>query len=437
MISSLVLFASSSASAAPPSWLVLPFILLLLSIALLPLFAAHFWEHRYPIIAVALGSITTLSYVFLLQRTEPLLHAVTEYLSFMALVGSLFVISGGINIRVKGSATPWVNVVFLALGAVLANLIGTTGASMLLIRPWIRMNKVRMSGMHVVFFIFIVSNCGGALTPIGDPPLFIGFLRGVPFWWTLQHAWQPWLVCVGLLLLAFLMLDLRSYGKAAPKVQSEINQEEWWAVRGVWNVIPLAMVLGAVFIDPNWHVGPITMSALVMVAAAILSYSASSKDIHEANDFNFGPVKEVGWLFIGIFLTMIPALELLQGGHGPAIHQPIGYYLATGSLSALLDNAPTYLAFLATAMGQVGADVNSTSSVLAYVSSHPSHLLAISLGAVFFGAGTYIGNGPNFMVKAITEKAGVHTPNFLSYIACYTLPILLPILVFVGWLYFA
>jgi Na+/H+ antiporter NhaD/arsenite permease-like protein len=184
----------AAAHAMPNPWMVLPFVVLLLCIALMPLLAPHFWEHHYPKVAIGLGLITACYYFFGLGETTPLVHAAEEYISFMALVGSLYVISGGINIRVKGEATPWVNVAFLATGAVLANLIGTTGASMLLIRPWIRMNKYRITGLHIVFFIFIVSNCGGCLTPIGDPPLFIGFLRGVPFWWVLEHCWPAWLL---------------------------------------------------------------------------------------------------------------------------------------------------------------------------------------------------------------------------------------------------
>jgi Na+/H+ antiporter NhaD/arsenite permease-like protein len=429
-----MIFASAVTS-APPAWLVLPFAALLLCIALLPLWAGHFWERRYHLIAVGLGAFTALAYAFMLHRTEPLGHAVAEYVSFMALVGSLFVISGGINIRVKGAATPLANVAFLAIGAVLANIIGTTGASMLLIRPWIRMNKLRITNLHIVFFIFVVSNCGGALTPIGDPPLFIGFLRGVPFWWTLQHAWLPWLVCVAMLLTIFWIMDQASFRKMAGNLRSHAEEGEWWGIRGGANILALGAVLGSVFLPSITVVGPLNLSALVMIIAALVSYFVTSRDIHEANDFSFGPVKEVGWLFIGIFLTMIPALELLAARGVPGLASPLSFYFATGSLSAFLDNAPTYLAFLATGMGQANADVNALTDVSAYVGSHPAHVLAISLGAVFFGAGSYIGNGPNFMVKAIAEKAGVETPSFIRYITHFSLPILVPILTVVGWLF--
>jgi Na+/H+ antiporter NhaD/arsenite permease-like protein len=430
------LLASAALSTPPPFWLITPFIVLLLCIALMPMIASHFWEKAYPWISLSLGALTAGIYAFMLHRTAPLSHAVMEYISFMSLVGALFVISGGINIRVKGSANPLTNVLFLAVGAVLSNAIGTTGASMLLIRPWIRMNKIRMNPTHVVFFIFIISNCGGALTPIGDPPLFIGYLRGVPFWWVLQQAWLPWLTCVGLLLTLFFILDTLSYRKAEHAVPEVLHDEATPTFRGLWNVLPLLAVLLSVFVDQQLHWGPFTLTAGIMILAAALSYLLTDKTLHQANDFHFGPVKEVGWLFIGIFLTMIPALELLQSGQVLQLQGGMNYYLASGSLSAFLDNAPTYMAFLATAMGHYTLDVNLPSDVQRMVTQDPVLVLAISMGAVFFGAGSYIGNGPNFMVKAIAEKAGVRTPSFLGYLFRYSLPLLIPVLVLVGCMKF-
>ncbi len=424
----------AAAHAMPNPWMVLPFVVLLLCIALMPLFASHFWEHHYPKVAIGLGLITACYYIFGLGETTPLVHAAEEYLSFMALVGSLYVISGGIKIRVKGEATPWVNVAFLATGAVLANIIGTTGASMLLIRPWIRMNKYRITGLHIVFFIFIVSNCGGCLTPIGDPPLFIGFLRGVPFWWVLEHCWPAWLLTVSLLLAVFLVLDWRNFMRAPKPVRDKETAHETWMFRGLPNLVFLAVVLGAVFIDPKHKVGVVTVSAMLMIAAAAVSYFTTKKDVHEANDFNFHPVQEVGYLFIGIFLTMLPALAILQSGTVISLNSPLQYYFATGALSAFLDNAPTYLAFLAAEMGSYHLDVGNPADVMKFVIEHPHFLVAVSLGAVFFGAGSYIGNGPNFMVKAIAEKSKVHTPGFIGYIVRYSLPILVPILALVGWI---
>lgn len=426
--------AASSAHPLPPVWTVVPFVLLLLCIALMPLVAAGFWEHHYPKIAVGLGLVTACHQFFVMKASHMLLHAVAEYVSFMALVGSLFVISGGIKINVKGEATPLANTIFLAVGAVLANLIGTTGASMLLIRPWIRSNKYRITGLHIVMFIFIVSNCGGCLTPIGDPPLFIGFLRGVPFWWVLEHCWQAWALCVGLLLAIFYALDTRNFLRAPKQVRDKETVHEDWTFGGLRNLIFLAVVLGSVFLPQKWSMGGlVTMTALVMVVAAAASWFTTPKDVHEANDFNFQPVKEVGFLFVGIFLTMIPALQLLAGGTSVKLDTPLQFYFASGTLSAFLDNAPTYLAFLATGMGRHQLDVGNQTHVLQFVLEHPVHVMAVSLGAVFFGAGTYIGNGPNFMVKSIAEKAKVNTPSFLAYVFFYSIPILLPVLLVVGW----
>jgi Na+/H+ antiporter NhaD/arsenite permease-like protein len=430
-----LLLAASPSATLPSAWMVLPFVLLLGSIALLPLLAENFWHHHYPKVAVGLGAITACYYIFVQKDTASLAHVTQEYVSFMALVGSLFVISGGINVRVKGEATPAINTLFLAIGAILANIIGTTGASMLLIRPWIRMNKYRITGLHIVFFIFVVSNCGGCLTPIGDPPLFLGFLRGVPFWWTLVHCWPAWAACVGLLLVVFYVLDQINFHRAPKEVRELETAHEEWTFRGLGNFLLLAIVLASVFIDPHHAWGPFTLTSVIMMAAALVSYFGTRAEIHEANDFNLGPVKEVGWLFIGIFLTMLPALAHLQSGDAISLTTPLQYYFATGSLSAFLDNAPTYLAFLASEMGMHHLDVNKAADVAAFAAQHEHALIAVSLGAVFFGAGSYIGNGPNFMVKAIAEKAKVNTPGFLGYILCYSLPILVPILILIGWIF--
>lgn len=417
--------------------MVLPFAALLLSIALMPLFAAHFWEHHYQKVAVGLGLVTTCYYLFVLHNSHAVMHSMTEYMGFMALVGSLFVISGGINIGVKGEATPMVNVVFLLFGAAIANVIGTTGASMLLIRPWIRMNKYRITSFHIVFFIFVVSNCGGCLTPIGDPPLFLGFLRGVPFWWVIQHVYAAWFVCIGLLLAVFYVMDVKNFARAPKEVAARETAQEVWTFRGLHNVLLLGLVLLGVFLPQQWRVGTdafhLTVGSLVMLGAAVASYFTTPKPIHDANDFNFHPVKEVGWLFIGIFLTMIPALQLLGSGQGINLSTPLSVYFASGVLSAFLDNAPTYLTFLAAGMGRFSMDVGNPADVLKFLEMHPGFVVAVSLGSVFFGAGSYIGNGPNFMVKAIAEKSRVKTPSFLAYIFGFSLPILVPILAVVGW----
>lgn len=436
----LPLLASANGT-LPSPWMVLPFVVLLLCIAVMPLLAHHFWERHYPKVAVGLGLITVLYYLCMPQSVRPVLHAVQEYLSFISLIGSLYVISGGINIRVKGEATPLVNALFLFTGAVLANIVGTTGASMLLIRPWIRMNKVRITGFHVVFFIFVVSNAGGCLTPIGDPPLFLGFLRGVPFWWIMTHAWPAWLFVVGLLLLVFYGLDRANFRRAPAAVRTMEEEAEQWTFRGLGNLLLLLVVLGSVFFPASWKVGgaafAIPVSALVMLVMAGLSWICTPRVIHQANDFNFEPLREVAWLFVGIFLTMVPALALLAHGGFIALSSPLEYYLACGLLSGFLDNAPTYLTFLASEMGGHSLDIGSPADVLLFVERDAPLLLAISLGSVFFGALTYLGNGPNFMVKSICGKARVRTPSFLSYLLKYALPILMPILLVAGWLLIA
>lgn len=434
----LILANAPAHAALPPVGMLAPFAILLLCIALMPLFAAHFWEHHYPKVAVGLGLVTTAYYVLVQHDWHPLHHAAHEYVSFMALVGSLFVISGGISIRVKGEATPFVNTLFLLIGAVLSNFIGTTGASMLLIRPWIKMNKFRITHFHIVFFIFIISNVGGCLTPVGDPPLFLGFLRGVSFFWVLQHCWQAWALAVALLLVIFFIFDTRNFSRIPKHIRDKETANEHWHFAGLINILWLGVVLAAVFLPKSVQettlLGVFSIPALVMFAAAVASYYTTKPAVHEANDFNFHPVQEVGYLFIGIFLTMIPALQILQSGEGVDISSPMQYYFTTGALSAFLDNAPTYLSFLAASMGQQHLSVDSPADVMKFAAEHAPHLIAISLGAVFFGAGSYIGNGPNFMVKSIADKSKVGAPSFLAYMLRFSIPILLPILIFVGWI---
>ncbi|MDP1591320.1 MAG: sodium:proton antiporter, partial [Prosthecobacter sp.] len=300
------------------------------------------------------------------------------------------------------------------------------------------MTKYRSTGLPLVFVIFVISNVGGALTPIGDPPLFLGFLRGVPFWWVLEHCWQAWALAVGILLAVFYAMDSVNFRRAPKEVRELETAHEDWFFRGLLNVVWLAVVLGSVFLPKNIQettvLGIFSVPALIMFAAAAASYFTTKPEVHESNDFNFGPVKEVGYLFVGIFLTMIPALQILQSGEAVKIDTPMQYYFSTGVLSAFLDNAPTYLSFLAASMGHEQLSVDSSADVLKFAAEHAGHLIAISLGAVFFGAGSYIGNGPNFMVKAIADKSKVHAPSFLAYMYRYSIPILLPILIVVGWI---
>lgn len=418
----------SSVAIEPNPLMIIPFGVMLLAIALMPFINLHWWEHNYPKVALALGLFTGGYYLLVLGQAHRLAEVGHEYASFIALIGSLFVVAGGIHIGVRGEATPLRNTVYLAIGAVIASFIGTTGASMLMIRPWIRMNKYRITTFHIVFFIFIVSNVGGALTPIGDPPLFLGYLKGVPFFWTTVHLWYPWLVTVGALLLIFVVMDTINFRRAPEVIRELETGYEKFRVDGKRNFTFIAIILGAVFLPSPWR-------ELIMVAAAAGSYFYTPKQVHEMNHFNFHPIKEVAWLFLGIFGTMIPALDYLQlHSDTLGVETPVQFYAFTGVLSAMLDNAPTYLTFLAAALGQQGLDLGNSADVAAFSANHPHILEAISLGAVFFGAATYIGNGPNFMVKAIAQHAKVHTPSFFGYILHYTLPILLPLLAAVAWL---
>jgi Na+/H+ antiporter NhaD/arsenite permease-like protein len=444
----LILFATAAGpSGNIPLWLTAPFGLLLLLIAVMPLSPQgikHFWDCYYPHVAIGLGLAVAAYYLVILPGGgETVLHTVEEYLAFICLIGSLFVVAGGIHLRVQDEATPLANVVFLAIGALTANVIGTTGASMVLIRPWIRMNKIRISPYHVVFFIFVVSNVGGALTPIGDPPLFLGYLRGVPFFWLIEHVIGQWLFTVALILGAFYLFDRRSFLRTPAKIQADINRPSAGIrFEGRINLLFLFVIIGAVFLPDRCF-----LRELVMLGAAFASYRLTPKTVHEENHFNFGPIREVSFLFAGIFATMMPALGYIdQHGDEFGVKQPVQYYLASGSLSSVLDNAPTYASFIrlaeATALKQHPADFpapgGEESGIVQVLINHPIDrrlVIAVSLGAVFFGAMTYIGNGPNFMVKSIADSTGVHTPTFGGYILRYSLPILLPILLVSGWLF--
>ena len=404
-----------------------PFALLLGAIALVPLLAPKWWPRHYAKISFGLGAVAAGYYIFILGDSHRVLHTAHDYISFIVLVGSLFVVSGGIHIGVKGESTPFANVIFLLVGAVIANVLGTTGSAMLLIRPWIRMNKYRVTAHHIVFFIFIVANAGGCLLPTG-PPLFLGYLEGVPFWWTAQHGWLVWLVGVGLLLAIFYVVDKINFARAPREVREKETARETWRFDGLVNLFFAAVILAAVFVDK-----PIFLREAIMIAAALGSYFTTKKTIHAANDFNFHPIQEVAILFAGIFATMMPALDWLNAnarevlGANPS---PGIFYWGAGGLSAVLDNAPTYLAFLSALSGVTG-----TGEISGLLAKNSPHVLAISISAVFFGAATYIGNGPNFMVKAIADQQKIPMPTFMGFVFKFTLPFLLPVL-FTLWLLF-
>jgi Na+/H+ antiporter NhaD/arsenite permease-like protein len=408
--------------------ILLPFVLLLGAMATAPVFAPRWWLRHYTKVALGLGAVTTGYYLLVRHDAHSLGEAAREYISFIALVGSLFVVSGGIHIGVKGESTPLKNVGFLLGGALIANVLGTTGAAMLLIRPWIRLNQSRVSAHHIVFFIFLVANVGGCLTPIGDPPLFLGFLQGIPFWWVAANCWPMWLLGVGLLLAIFYVVDQKNFQRAPRPLPGLKMDRGTLQIVGLPNLFFLAVILGAVFVEK-----PPFLREGLMLAAAAGSYFTTKKTVHIANQFDFHPVQEVAILFAGIFTTMIPALGWLDHGSQALLGQQPGpgiFYWGTGVLSSALDNAPTYLGFLSALHGSAGAE-----TLASLLTTHTRHLLAISIAAVFFGGATYIGNGPNFMVKAIAEQNQVRVPTFIEFILKFSLPFLLPVLVVI-WLIF-
>lgn len=416
-----------------------PFVLMLVAVAVLPLVAARWWHsNRHKALVAGLFALPVV--VYLLTAGDPgraaLGHGLAEYFSFIVLLGSLYVVSGGIVLRGDLVGRPRTNVLFLAAGVVLANLIGTTGASMVLIRPVLRVNSQRKRTGHIpVFFIFTVSNTGGLLTPLGDPPLFLGFLRGVSFFWT-TTLWREWLLVNGLLLAVFYVWDSIAYRREAP---ADLKREEAHYHRlrlaGLKLNAPLLAVILLAVLFESPDLGGLTLTwpwgELVMVAAAGLSLWLSPKHHHKENQFAWGPIVEVAVLFLGIFVTMVPALALLKE-HGPklGITEPWQFFWLTGGLSSFLDNAPTYVTFGTLAAGgdDFGALARSPDARL---------LAAISCGAVFMGANSYIGNGPNFLVKAVAEGAGYPMPSFFGYILRYTLPILVPVFLLVTWVFFA
>ncbi|MEC7519035.1 MAG: sodium:proton antiporter [Myxococcota bacterium] len=404
-----------------PLWAVIPFAVMLLGIAVLPLVAHHWWEsNKNRAIFTAVVATPMVGYL-LWKFPVGLLHSGEEYVSFIALLGSLYVIAGGIHVSGDLRASPGTNTAILGLGAVLANLIGTTGASMLLIRTLLRTNGQREHVAHLpFFFILLVSNCGGLLTPMGDPPLFLGYLRGVPFTWTLK-LWPFWLMAVGYLLVVFYVFDRRAYGKEQAKniARDEVERVPL-SVQGAINAPLLVGVIGAIFLPIGWR-------EAVMVALTLISVFAGPRPARKANGFTYGPILEVAILFAGIFVTMVPALALLESrGDELGLDAPWQFFLVTGGLSSMLDNAPTYLTFLATA---IGLDIQQDGAVMLQLTEGAvpeTFLVAISTAAVFMGANTYIGNGPNFMVKAIAEEVGYRMPSFFGF-ALRALIVLLPI----------
>jgi Na+/H+ antiporter NhaD/arsenite permease-like protein len=421
-----------------PLWTMLPFVAMLLAIALVPLRWPHFWESNLNkgLVSAALGLPVALLIAW--RDASLLLHTCREYVAFIALLGALFVISGGIVLRGDLRATPAVNTTFLAVGALLANVIGTTGASMLLIRPLLQTNvPERRHVVHIpIFFIFVVSNTAGLLTPLGDPPLFLGFLRGVPFFWTLRLLPQ-WLLTATVLLTIFYLVDRRAVSREAPdEAARDLAALRPLTLAGRINILYLLGIVAIVVASPGLPEGPVAdLGPIVaMTLMAFLSLASTPRALREENRFGFGPITEVAVLFAGIFATMIPALEILRARGGEfGVTEPWQFFWLSGGLSSFLDNAPTYLTF--TSLAQSLGPGSAPAVQLDGGAVAEALLAAVSCGSVFMGANSYIGNGPNFMVKAIAEEQGVAMPSFFGYMA-WSCTVLIPLFVVVTLVFF-
>jgi Na+/H+ antiporter NhaD/arsenite permease-like protein len=437
-----------------PLWSVVPFVGILLSIALFPLLAPAFWHRHFAKVALFWSLVVAVP--FLIAYRSSALHEILrvyliDYIPFIILLGALYTCSGGILLHGAPTGRPITNVLILLVGTGLASWIGTTGASMLLIRPLLRANSGRKHRAHlVVFFIFLVSNVGGALTPLGDPPLFLGFLHGVPFFWTMRLL--PHALCVTAALLAILfVIDTRLLRREALPAT---RPRRPLSVEGAHNLVFLAGILGAVLLSGLWHPGalrilgvPVGIEGLVrdgiLVGMAILSLRTTRRQTRIDNDFTWFPMKEVAILFFAIFTTILPVIEILRagangalGGMLAAVRTPAHYFWAAGGLSSFLDNAPTYLTFFNSALGKFYAGMPEPAAVAGLLANKAVYLKAISAGAVFMGANSYIGNAPNFMVRSIAEASGVRMPSFFGYMLKYSIPILIPLFGLVTLLFF-
>jgi Na+/H+ antiporter NhaD/arsenite permease-like protein len=417
-----------------------PFLLLLLAIAILPLTHGHFWEKNLNKLLVALALSLPVVVVFLARGdASPIVHSlVFDYIPFIILLGALFTITGGIHLSGDIEATPAVNTLFLGAGAVLASLMGTTGAAMLLIRPVLHTNKERRHKVHtILFFIAIVANCGGLLTPLGDPPLFMMYLRGAPFTWFLRLA-PEWLTANGLLLLIYFLADRHYHGKEPAKaLRSDHTHIAPLRLHGTLNFVWLLGVILAVALLNEQTLPALGRAAYlkfareaVILAMAALSWFTTRRQVRHWNLFAWHPILEVGYLFLGIFITMVPCLLYLQT-HAASlgVRLPTHFYYAGGALSSFLDNTPTAVTFHSLALG-LGIKTGALTAGI------PDALLkAIAAGAVFFGSMTYIGNGPNFMVKAVAEHAHIKMPHFFAYMLKFSLIVLLPVFILVQILF--
>jgi Na+/H+ antiporter NhaD/arsenite permease-like protein len=428
----------------------IPFAGILLSIALCPLVAPHFWHQHFGKISAFWGLALAIPFVamYRMDAVEAILHTyIIEYIPFIILLWALYTVAGGILVTGSLSGSPLVNVGFLVIGTSIASWVGTTGAAMLLIRPFLKANAWRKQRTYqVVFFIFLVCNIGGALTPLGDPPLFLGFLQGVDFFWTL-NLFKPMLLVSVILLTVFFVMDTYYY-KKEEGVPPE--SDEKFKIEGLHNIIFLVGIIVSVLCSGifakdmgKWHLWGIERNVAdyardaFLIVMGVLSLRTTKQSLRERNEFTWFPIVEVGYLFAGIFVTMTPVILILSAGKAGAlsfvansVESTTDYFWVTGLLSSFLDNAPTYLVFLKGSMGSFGATVGDM------MTTHGDTLLAISCGAVFMGANSYIGNAPNFMVRSIAEEGGVAMPSFFGYILKYSLVFLMPTFVVVTYFFF-
>lgn len=438
-----------------PLWSIIPFVGILLSIAFCPLFVPHFWHRHYVKISFGWGLSMAIPFIisYQMEAVHALLHIVLlDYIPFIILLWALYTISGGILFRGTLIGTPWLNTGILFIGVVLASWMGTTGAAMLLIRPFLRANQHRQNRTFMVcFFIFLVANIGGSLTPLGDPPLFLGFLHGVPFFWTfnlLPHM----LLTASIVLVIYFAIDWYFYQNekpaSLPKEKIPLSIEGWH------NFFILGGVVLAILLSGLVDLGTASIFGILrsyqdllrdglLIVFGILSLKTTTLAIRQDNEFNWEPIKEVAYLFIGIFITMVPCLAILKAGaqgHAAGLFQivkePYQYFWITGLLSAFLDNAPTYLTFFGTSLGQFYPGMEESAAVHKLIVENSTTLQAISAGAVFFGAVTYIGNAPNFMVRSIAEKSGTPMPSFFGYFFLYGCPTFFPIFLLITLIFF-
>jgi Na+/H+ antiporter NhaD/arsenite permease-like protein len=437
-----------------------PFVGILLSIAVMPLVAGNFWHHHYGKISAfwVAAFVIPFGFVYGISETShQIAHAMLlEYIPFIILVGSLYVVAGGVRVTGKMVGKPGINTAIITIGALIAGWIGTTAAAMLLIRPLIRANRNRRYHVHIfVFFIFIVANIGGSLTPLGDPPLFLGFLKGVDFFWPLKHMIAPMMFALAILLPLFFVIDSWFYRKETGRsedtadVVHDVEEVARLGIEGKINILLILLIIVAVLISGLWKPGinftilhtPVELQNVLrdvfLVLMASISYALGTKDSRQRNGFSWFPVQEVGKLFAAIFITIIPVLTILRAGEAGALGaivamvndngQPnhAAYFWATGLLSSFLDNAPTYLVFFNIA----GGDPNHL------MGAEYLTLLAISAGSVFMGANTYIGNAPNFMVRSVCEEQGIRMPSFFGYMA-WSGAILIPLFFIITLVFF-